>query len=314
MAKKSIPAKESSHLAAPTLVEAEKWWREFGNNPYRPNDPAKASLIPHARGPGWTSVYEVLEGYVHIGGEREDLMSGKIDIKLKDTAAIEWQGDLSLLLTLDLGGLHIEKLGGDFWNKLINLTELKLGANSITDLTPLSSLPNLRTLDLSYNSNLDFASLRILQNLRFLDLSHTNYRGDSEISSMTWLTGLMIDGCFLERIPDLSPLVSLQRLSLAENEISAIEGLDALVNLSELSLRSNNITNIPSLSSLERLDQLNLAQNPVVDMRGVGDLKKLKWIYLEPSQIVQNPSLEKIAQRNKINIISDYRTLRKMSY
>jgi internalin A len=68
---------------------------------------------------------------------------------------------------------------------LTNLTELNLGSNQITDITSLSGLTNLTELSLEYNQITDITSLSALPNLTSLGL------GDNQITDITSLSGLI---------------------------------------------------------------------------------------------------------------------------
>jgi internalin A len=104
---------------------------------------------------------------------------------------------------------------------LNKLNQLQIGANHITDLSPLASLTNLTSLDLGSNRKInDISPLSRLNNLINLDLSST-------------------------QIVDLRPLASLKKLTeldLESNKIDDISPLASLNNLNFLYLGSNNFT------------------------------------------------------------------------
>ena len=68
----------------------------------------------------------------------------------------------------------------------INLTELHLGRNHITDVSPLKDLTNLRFLDLGDNWRIaDVSLLRNLTNLTFLNLRGNRITDVSPLKNMT---------------------------------------------------------------------------------------------------------------------------------
>ena len=101
---------------------------------------------------------------------------------------------------------------------LLNLTELHLNENQITDINPLSGLTNLTLLDLCHNQITDITGL----------------------SALTNLTELSLDWNQITDITSLSALTNLTELSLDWNQITDIISLSALTNLTELSLEYNN--------------------------------------------------------------------------
>lgn len=67
---------------------------------------------------------------------------------------------------------YIERFNNlDFLIPLVNLKQLYLGSNGLTDVTALSGLTQLEKLDLSYNELTNIDSLSDLKNLKYLDLS-----------------------------------------------------------------------------------------------------------------------------------------------
>ena len=73
---------------------------------------------------------------------------------------------------------------------LLNLTELHLEYNQITNITPLSALTNLTTLDLHYNQITDLSGLSALINLTTLHLYNNQITDITPLSALTNLTEL----------------------------------------------------------------------------------------------------------------------------
>ena len=112
----------------------------------------------------------------------------------------------------------------------INLLELYLGNNNVSDISPLAGLANLETL--------------VLNNEGELTLVGNNV---SDFSPLAGLTGLKV-------------------LELANNHIRDVSSLAGLTNLQELDLRENNISDISPLvenSGLSAGDTVNLSNNPL---------------------------------------------------
>jgi len=99
-------------------------------------------------------------------------------------------------------------------------TELDLGGNEISDLSPLKGLTNLKELELWGNEITDVSPLAGLTKLEKLHL------GDSQISDLSPLAGL----------------AKLEKLWLDGNQISDLSPLKGLTNLKELDLEGNPIS------------------------------------------------------------------------
>jgi hypothetical protein len=128
-----------------------------------------------------------------------------------------------------------------------NVTEMCLGGNQITDISPLSQLTNLRDLNLNRNQISDLTPLSNLTNL-----------GRN-------MGGLSLDN---NQITDLTPLANLTNLgvlSLDNNLITDVTPLQNLTNLWWLDLRDNQVEDVMPLVWLTGLDSqsLVLRGNPV---------------------------------------------------
>ncbi len=168
-----------------------------------------------------------------------------------------------------------------------NLTELRLGNNSITDISPLSGLTNLTTLNLETNSVTDISPLSGLTNLTNLHLTGNHITDISFLSDLTGLTVLRLE---YNRITDISPLsglTDLTELRLSGNNITDISPLSGLTNLTRLELPSG-ITDVPVivriLSRLPHLTSLGLSNSNIEDVSALipvlSDLTDLRVLNL----------------------------------
>ncbi|OON95944.1 MAG: hypothetical protein ATN36_07040 [Epulopiscium sp. Nele67-Bin005] len=188
---------------------------------------------------------------------------------------------LELLSLNDIQVSNLERL-----ENAINLTDLYVGNNNLTDITWLDTLTSLTYLSVYNNEITDISPLSALINLTDLDLGNSNGGNKVEdISPIADLTNLMylsmdtnlvvditplnelleLRGINLRnnQIIDLEPLSGLENLlflNVSNNEISDVSALDGL-GLMELDLSGNNITDISALASLEFLWELNLENN-----------------------------------------------------
>lgn len=118
----------------------------------------------------------------------------------------------------------IEKITG--LDNLINLIELYIDDNRITNLIELDRLINLQILHLCNNQISEITGLDNLINLRKINLY----------------------GNKIEKISGLNKNTNLKVLVLADNKICKLTGLKNLLNLERLTLSNNRITEIPMIS------------------------------------------------------------------
>ena len=209
---------------------------------------------------------------------------------------------------LDLTGLEFA----------INLTELHLGLNRISDVSLLKGLAKLTVLDLHRNQRIsDVSPLRGLTNLTWLSL-----RGNriSDVSPLKTLINLIYLHLGYNQILDVSPLKTLTNLTflnLDANRISDVSPLSVLTNLINLALDDNQISNVLPLGVLTNLKFLNLNDNrKISDLSPLSVLTNLKFIDLHGNEISDVSPLKNLTnltnlrlQENQISDVSPLKDL-----
>lgn len=148
------------------------------------------------------------------------------------------------------------------------LSKLDLFGQSITDLSPISSLRELNALELSgslYNTK-DLSPLSALSELTILSLVNNKLDDISALASLSNLCELDLFGNELSNISALSELTNLVRLNLGGNPIGDISSLAGLMQLEVLIIdnlhRGNDkLRDISPLAELVNLTNLNLNGN-----------------------------------------------------
>ena len=163
-----------------------------------------------------------------------------------------------------------------------NLTELVLGNNGITDISPLAGLTNLTHLDLNYTPVTDISPLAGLTNLTHLELNHTPVEDISLLAGLTNLTHLELNYTPVTDISPLAGLTNLTELVLGNNGITDISPLAGLTNLIRLDLTYNNFTDpdVSALAGLIHLVNLDLRFNGITDISALAGLTGLERLNL----------------------------------
>ena len=149
---------------------------------------------------------------------------------------------------------------------LLNLDDLRLEGNEISDLSPLAGLTSLTLLHLAGNEISDLTPLAGLTDLTLLVLSGNQVTDLSPLAGLTDLLTLYISS---NQISDISPLANLTNLVMLwahNNEISDLTPLANLTNLQDLSLSGNQISDVTPLTNLTSLGTLNLSNNQISDI------------------------------------------------
>ena len=173
----------------------------------------------------------------------------------------EWDDDIK-----DLTGLEFA----------INIVEVSLTRNSISDMSPLAELTKLQYLHLRSNSISDISSLAGLTSLIDLDLSGNAIVDTSPLAELTNLTRLSLSSNTITDISVLASLTNLEELQLSRNPISDISPLTDLIDLTRLELGSVAISDISPLVNLTNLTELGLRGNLVSDISGLTGLTNLQ--------------------------------------
>ena len=191
----------------------------------------------------------------------------------------------------------------------INLDDLDLRHNQISDLSPLASLTNLSRLGFRDNPVSDISPVRNLTNLTHLSFPHTLvsdlsplaglinldniwFNAGEKISDLSPLRGLInlrIIHAGGHSISDLSPLARLTKLEhiyLPGSDISNLTPLAGLTRLKELYLHHQDVlSDISPLAGLTGLERLNLEDNSISDLSPLAGLTNLKWLNLVVNDI-----------------------------
>ena len=171
----------------------------------------------------------------------------------------------SLFKSLGAPGDNIGNLTG--LEYAINLTQLTLSNNSISDISAVSGLTNLRILNLARNEIRYISVLSNLIKLTSLDLSHNEIRDFSVLSTLkTKLATLYLDGSKIRTTDPLLPLTNLQNLFIRDHRIT-------------------DVGELLKLARLENLQDLRLDSSRLV-LSKLNDREALrKFLYVRPDSI-----------------------------
>lgn len=129
----------------------------------------------------------------------------------------------------------VESKSISFLTSLANLQTLLLTANYLHRLDELSTLDRLEQLDVSYNQLTDFVAFESMSRLDSLNLD----RQSRELTTLSLhnapsLRSLCLTSCKVRSLSFLSPLTSLQSLTICDNDISHLNDLRSHTKLTSL--------------------------------------------------------------------------------
>ena len=127
------------------------------------------------------------------------------------------EAEMATLDTLEARSLKIQSLTG--LSTAINLQELRLSGNNISDISELASLTQLQVLHISDNQISDISALAGLTQLESLSLNMNPISDLSFLSDLTNLKFLYLEKCSLS---DISPLMN--NIGLNQGDKLALQG------------------------------------------------------------------------------------------
>ena len=156
--------------------------------------------------------------------------------------------------------------GEDFARKqLTDLTIFNGFYREITDLTGLEYAIDLIEIDLEGNAISDLIALSGLTRLTTLNLNDNHISDIDSVANLTELIVLFLNGNRIDDLTPLTDLTKLKTLNLRENLISDLQPLAALTALNELDLTANQIQDAAPLGGLRNLVTLRISDNLIED-------------------------------------------------
>ena len=221
------------------------------------------------------------------------------------------QGHLAKLTELFGVQGGVEDLAG--LEYAINLEQLWLSGNEISDVSALAGLGSLSLLDLQRNRISNIAPLAELASLYALHLSHNRISDLSPLSGLRSLATLHLADNGIVDIAPLEGIGSLAELVLANNDIADVSPLAELASLGNLDLANNGIADISALARLTALHTLSLSGNAIADVSPLAELRSLDALYLAGNAIEDVAGLDGLAALTVLDLadneLSDISTL-----
>ena len=217
------------------------------------------------------------------------------------------QANIRQLTRLDASDRQITTLTG--LEHALNLTELNLAGNNISDLVPIvrpiANLMQLTEIHLGGNRIEDIRPLTNLTQLTVLRLNE-NWRIE-DISSLANLSQLKVADLDHNKIVDVKPLTrltKLESLDLRANWITDVRPLANLTELVELHLSNNRIVDVSAFVRLTKLDLLDLRHNPITDYSPLDTLAISHFIYDQTCEMPPIPLEPRLENRNYPSIFA----------
>ena len=199
--------------------------------------------------------------------------------------------------------------------KGLNIRNLNIFGNDVSDLSPLSECLSLQKLIVNSNPISDLSPLFGLGRLCELNIGATDITTLDGISGLRSLTRLEAHDCLkLEDMSDLKNIHQLTFLSLRPANADVIEAVRDMPNMRALYLwNADSLKDLKPFSGLENLYYLGLDTCGLESLDGLEDLSNLEYITFRFTHITDISPLENADTLNTVAmngcIIKDYSPL-----
>jgi len=170
----------------------------------------------------------------------------------------------------------------------IELEELVVDENRITNLMPLRKTKKLKYISLKNNDDLkDVEPLDIL-NLEELYLDNNNLTNIGDLMYRSMLKTLSAPHNNINSVKELVLMANLTDLNLSHNDLEDIAMLDSLFNIKYLYLGHNHIKDISVLKNLGlffRMRTLDLSENEIENIYAIGYLISLQFLNVSHNKV-----------------------------
>jgi hypothetical protein len=168
---------------------------------------------------------------------------------------------------------------------LTSLTTLSLFDNNISDLSPIAGLYNLENLYLRSNDISDLSPLSGLANLTNLDISDNQVTDLAPLNTCRAMDMLWINDNYIASLEPIYTMTGLVRIHMQNNNIGDLSPLKTMTGMLEIYADNNHIDSITPLSDMTKMQWLRLSNNPVTDGAVIIRFSGLKKAYLDGTLI-----------------------------
>ena len=222
----------------------------------------------------------------------------------KTSGATITADDMASLKVLQADDSGISDLTG--LDSASRLRTLLLNHNTITDLSPLSGLTQLRHLKL--NHNLTLSDLSPLSSLPNLDVLHTEVNTISDLLPLTELFSLhelRLGGNIIEDLSPIAGLHNLRNISIGNNLITDLTPLKDLKKLEWIVMSGNPPADLTPLSGLLSLRSIHSWGTPILDLAPLKDLPKLRVLDICGGDITDISALAEMTTLTEIYLVGN---------
>ena len=186
------------------------------------------------------------------------------------------------------------------------LNALHLNRNRITDLSPLSGLKELYRLELDHNETLsDLSPLSSLSHLNILFAEFNIISDLSPLIDLLTLQDIRIGDNIIEDLSPFAGLHNLKGMSISNNLITDLTPLKDLKKLEWITMSGNPPADLTPLSGLLSLRSIHSWGTPILDLDPLKDLPKLRVLDFCGGEISDISALAEMTTLREIYLVGN---------
>jgi len=188
-------------------------------------------------------------------------------------------------------------------NALWDITEFTIPENTAL-YDDVTLMPNLEKLTFEAQTVSTLSPLTSLANLEELDLTGCRFAPEelTYLTNLPSLEALTIANCGLSTIADLEGTIALHKLNARNNTIRNLEVLSSMVTLKEIILDHNAVTDLTPLSSLTELEKLDVSFNALTSLKPLASCVKLNWLDAGNNQLTGLSGIQNLSLLSVLNV------------
>ncbi|CAL6029884.1 leucine-rich_repeat domain-containing protein [Hexamita inflata] len=198
------------------------------------------------------------------------------ELELQNCSQVSFTNPPTNITVLQITHCKLSLLNGI---KYMNVIELDLSQNEITDFSELKHLKDLKRVNIATN---DATNLRFVSQLKHIEQLIAFNNMITDITGIQMLFALKTLNLSCNMIIDLSPLeklVQIETLQLGQNKIVDIEAIRDLTNIQKLSIQFNQINDFSPLQNHVNKEKYGILQQYNPKQTSITTSKILKQIY-----------------------------------
>ena len=188
----------------------------------------------------------------------------------------------------------------------VNLEELWLADNPVSDLSPIANCTNLIIIDLWDTPNIsDVSPLANLTKLEELRIKHSEIHDISSLVRLTNLIELQLYDVDVSDISAISGMTNLKRVRFRHTHVEDITPVSELFNLEWIDMAHSNVSDLSPLKNLTRLIDVSFGANKISDVSPLEELFNLEELHISGNEISNILPLAGLTRLERLNLASN---------